>query len=162
MFLVSMVELSISSGFAGCKSATPATLLHRVQIWNELMQARLDWAPTAGLDHAAGLVRGIAVQLLDPAGGVKRKKRAHDASIGDVRDDGPVVVQGIEIVQLACRMLSEAIDPIGTKCLAAGNGFDAAAAAVNHGIFSIHFQDRLDIARAVGIEPVNRNCHRVK
>jgi hypothetical protein len=33
---------------------------------------------------------------------------------------------------------------------------------VHHGIIGMEVQDRFDIARPIGIKPVNRNGHRVK
>ena len=74
----------------------------------------------------------------------------------------PSLLPGIEIIQRACRIFSEAIDPIGTKCLAAGDGLAAGAAAMHHGIFGIKFQNRVDISRAIGIKPVDRNGHGIK
>jgi hypothetical protein len=33
---------------------------------------------------------------------------------------------------------------------------------MDHGVIGVHFQNRFDIASAIGVKPINRSGHRVK
>jgi hypothetical protein len=54
------------------------------------------------------------------------------------------------------------MNPIGPQAFFASDKFPTATAAFDYGIISIHFQDGFKLARAIGVQPVNRSGHRVK